>query len=187
MDVLNIKDIFFINYQSHLKPYGSMKLELSYLCLLNFIVCTNTNILTSILKQSNKLKWFKLYFFRLKNKKNLKSNIKIILYLIHQNHTKNLIILEIIGLAGLISFSFDISSMKFLKTINLKNYLKLDIWKFIKEKNMVLEYFNLKECLKLRDVTNILLTIKILRHLNFKNCKDIDKIGNKMYLELTLI
>lgn len=52
---------------------------------------------------------------------------------------------------------------------------------------MVLEYFNLKECLKLRDVTNILLTIKILRHLNFKNCKDIDKIGNKMYLELTLI
>lgn len=53
----------------------------------------------------------------------LKSNIIIILYRIHQNHIRNLIILEINGLKSLTSFSFNGMSLKFLKTMNLKHYL----------------------------------------------------------------
>lgn len=57
----------------------------------------------------------------------------------------------------------------------------------MKEKNMVLDTLNLRRCLKLKNVTNILSTIKILKYLDLQNYEDIDKISDKVHLELSLI
>lgn len=67
-----------------MESQGGINIELIHLYLLSFIACTNTNLLTSIVEQSNQLKWFKIYFCELKNKKILLYNIKIILYCIQQ-------------------------------------------------------------------------------------------------------
>lgn len=73
----------------------------------------------------------KSLFFGLKNIIILKYNVKSILHLKHFNYMKNLVLLEIIGLISLISFSFDVSSMKSLKILNLHYYcqfLNLNIY-----------------------------------------------------------
>nr|PNR30285.1 hypothetical protein PHYPA_026601 [Physcomitrium patens] len=186
-DNSNIRGICFTSCQSHLKPYGSIKIELPYLCLLSFMACTNTNMLTSIIKQSNQLKWLKLYFFGLENTIILKYDIEIVSHLIHENYLKNLVILEIIGLTSLTSFSFDATSMKFLKTLSLNYCFQLISLNICKEKYTILNTLNLRGCSKLKDVTNILSTIKTLTYLDLQNCEDMEKIGDKVHLASSLI
>lgn len=49
-DDLNVRGIFIKNFQSYLKPYSGIKIKLSYLCSLDFMACTNINMLTSIVE-----------------------------------------------------------------------------------------------------------------------------------------
>lgn len=77
--------------------------------------------------------------------------------------------------------------MNYLKTLNLKNYFQIIKLKIYEGKNMILDILNLKRCLKLKDVINILSILKKLRYLDLQNNKNMEKIGNKVYLESYLI
>lgn len=104
----------------------------------------------------------------------LQENIKIIFEILYYKNIQNIIILELIHIDFLKSFSIDTSNLMYIK------HLSLNINLYRKQK-IALEILNLEGCKNLKDITNLLPNIQSLKKVYMNKCTNLINGGKNIH------